>query len=192
MEPESYKFAASDYPKRPAFHVLLPNRLILNLCRNDLDEITSACRAGCDYTVKQAACGCGRYWDAKTEGYTVPLSNLKLVHDQTSDTYAIWHDNRKISRDAQFARWLIARLPQYGFTAKPAVKALFSINYLWYLLAGVILIVVLYKYMKGIQVNPRLIYLACIAVIAVLGVLFYFVTKPSKNKRMVYQKPPMA
>lgn len=190
MEPESYKFAASDYPKRPAFHVLLTDRLILNLCRNDLDEITEAYRTGCGYTDKQAPCGCGRYWDAKTEGYTVPLNSLKLVHDQTNDTYAIWHDNRKISRDAQFARWLIPHLQQHGFTEKPAAKALFTMNHLWYLLAGVILIVVLYKYMIWIQANPRLLYLACIAVAAVLGTLFYFAARPTKNKRIVYQKSP--
>lgn len=191
MEPESYKFDASDYPKRPAFHVLLTDRLILNLCRNDLDEITEAYRTGCDYLDKQAPCGCGRYWDAKTEGYTVPLSSLKVMHDQTNDTYVIWHDNRKISRDAQFARWLIPHLQQYGFTEKPAAKTLFTINHLWYLLAGVILIVVLYKYIMWIQVNPWVLYLACLAVIAVLAALFYFVTRPTKNKLIVYKKSPV-
>lgn len=189
MEPESYKFAASDYSKRPAFHVLLSDRLVLNLCRNELDEITNACRIGRDYAVKQTACSCGRYWDAKTEGYTVPLNNLKLVHDQTSDTYEIWHDNRKISRDAQFARWLMPHLQKYGFTVKPVVKKLFTMNYLWYLLFDIILTAVLYSYLKWKQINPLLIYFACIGAVVVLGVLFYFVTRPTKNKRVVYQKP---
>lgn len=169
---------------------MLTDRLILNLCRNDLDEITNACRTGCDYAFKPAACSCGHYWDAKTEGYTIPLNSLRLVHDQTGDTYEIWHDNRKISRDAQFARWLIPHLQTYGFTANPGPHKLFTMNALWYVPVGVILVGVLYNYLKWKQINPAMLYLAGLVAVVVSGALFYFIkTRLTPNKRIVYQKP---
>lgn len=192
MELESYRFDESDYPKKPAYHILLKSRLVLNICRNDLDEITAACRIGQNYSIKQPACGCGRYWNAKTEGYDIPLNSLKVIHDQTGNTYEIWHDNRLISRDAQFARWLVPRLKGRGFTDKPATKKLLTADYLWYLFFGMIYIGIMRVLITATKAKPYLEYLAYIGGIVVLGILFYFSLKPAKHKRIVYQKTDKA
>lgn len=187
MEPEYYRFDESDHPKRSAYHVLLDNRLALNLCLNDRDEVIAACREERECNVKEPACSCGHYWDAKAEGYSVSLSSLKIVHDQTADTYVIRHDNRVISRDAQFSRWLVPRLKERGFTDTSLEKKAFTIDYLWYLFFSIIYIGIMYEFAETMRAKPHLQFVACLFGIVALGALFYFSLRPNRHKRIVYQ-----